>query len=38
MLEICAAIAPSVATFTNALELFHGGASAIAVYAALSKY
>ena len=35
---MCAAIAPSVATFTNALELFRGGASASAVHAALCKY
>jgi hypothetical protein len=38
MLEICAAIAPSVATFTNALELFRKDGSASDVYAALSKY
>jgi hypothetical protein len=38
MLDVCAGVAPSVATFTNALELFHQGASAIAVHTALSKY
>jgi hypothetical protein len=38
MLECCAAISTSVATFTNALELFHQGVSAQAVRAALSKY
>jgi hypothetical protein len=38
MLETCAEISPYVATFTTALELFHGGASAVAVHAALSKY
>jgi hypothetical protein len=37
-LEICAAISTSVATFTNALELFQNGASALAVHSALSKY
>jgi hypothetical protein len=37
-LEICAAISTSVATFTNALELFKNGASALAVHSALSKH
>ena len=37
-LETCAAISTSIATFNNALELFQKGASAVAVYAALSKY
>jgi hypothetical protein len=38
MLKTCAAISTSLTTFTTALDLFLGGASAIAVHTALSRY